>query len=399
MAEQRIFVRARVPHPPERVFERLVDHEALPEWLGVDRVTLRRRGERGGLGTVRRVHVRLPGGLTGRVDERVLRCDAPRHLQYRAESSLVFRSYEGDIRLPPAPDGCFVEWTVRLRAWLPLSQRWTALQVERALRDGLRRLEARLGPGPGQPRELTLYRAGGALLGAQHGCEERGYAELLRAAEEAQAQQYARALALGASGSVQDTRYWLLLTLALATAHTLDRVQAGTFQDPCWVLRVVLAAHRYLEDNLSAADDPQREAESHWQSWLRATANARRWWSTEVRGAAHSVAKGTHAHFLEDYPRALAEVYARHYRSLGVDWESFHADWRSMLPAYDQAWALVRPELELMLQEAEPLVGRLATARAPELLLQEPMVGVQMQRERAWERGRRLLTLLRSLED
>ncbi len=397
MAEQRFHLRVRLPHAPTAVFAVLADHEGLVDWVGAHRVDLRERTSDGGVGTVRRVHFALPGGLKSRLDERIVLFEPPHRIRYEASASLLFRRYRAEMRLRPAPDGCTFEWTVRLRTWLPGTAPAMALQWERALRAGLRRLEAHLGPGPGVWRRGPLVRALDAT--PDDGPDaEAAYRELLASCQRAQADLTGRALRLGADGVARDTRYWLLRVLALATAHTLDRVEAGCFRYPCWVLRVTLASLRYLERNLEEADRPDGSPESHWQSWLRATANAARWWNTDVRAAAHSLTKGTYNHFLDDYPRALAEVYTQQYRRPRArDYDAFADDWRAMLPAYDQAWALVRPEFQLLISPLEQVHGLLSSERAKELLLQDPLVGVQVLRERAWHRGRRMVALLDDL--
>lgn len=398
MSEQRIHLRVRLPHSPSTVFAALAHHEGLVNWVGAHKVEVRERTSDGGVGTVRRVHFALPGGVKTRLDERIERFEPPHRLGYRARPGLLFRRYEAEMRVPATPDGCMLEWTIRLRTWLPGTGPAVALQFERALRAGLRRLEAMLGPGPGVPRTGPLLRAldaepeGGPAAAVT-------YRELVAACQQAQAELTARALRLGADGSAEDTRYWLLRVLALATAHTLDRVEAGCFRFPCWVLRVSVATLRHLQRNLQQADRPDGTPESHWQSWLRATANASRWWATDVRAAAHSLTKGTYNHFLEDSPRALAEVFAQHYRRPGgPPYSAFADDWRAMLPAYDQAWALVRPEFQLLISPLEQLHGLLSSERAKELLLQDPLVGVQVLRDRAWHRGSRLLALIEDLE-
>ena len=400
MSEQRIYLRVRFPHPPARIFHYLADHEGLPGWLGVDRVEMRHVRNQGGAGTVRRVYFKLPGGIPTHLDETILRFDPPRRMAYRASPSLLFRRYEAELRFPQTHDGCFLEWTIRLATWLPGLGQIAALQLEQRFREGLHRLEARLGPGPGKLREGSLCRRGGSDPGPASGPEDEvSYSKLLIRAQEAAAVQAGHALALCTEGQVQDTRYWFLRVASLATAYTLDRVQSGSFQYPCWVLRLIIAAHRYMERNLIAAQTPGGIPETHWESWLRATDNAERWWPNRIRAAAHSVAKGTYIHISEDYTRALGEVFVRHYRSRpGLSYDTFLDDWRAMLPVHDQAWVLVRPEFELLPGPAEQLHAALRPLRARNLLLQDPLLGLQRQRQRAWERGKRLLTFIGSLE-
>jgi len=400
MPQQRLHLRLRLPHPPERVFAHFADHEGLARWLGVDRVELLRAVPDGGAGTVRRVHLHLPGGLPTSLEETIERAEPPRRLVYRGKPGLLLNRYQGDLRFPVTPDGCSVEWTIHLATRLPGADQALALHLTRLFWEGLRRLESLLGPGPGVPRTGRLVRAGGSGdIPCCEAAEEEVYGRLLREAQQTGVEQTRRALALSATGEIHDARYWFLRASSLATTFLLDRVQSGCFLHPCWVLRLLVTAHRYMERSLVAAATPGGTPEGHWRSWLRATANASSWWPTPIQGAVHSIAKGTNLHVAEDYPRALAELFARtrHLRC-AIRWTSYLDDWRAMAPAYDQAWALIRPELRLLLTPREQLATTLGTSQENDLLLERLLLGLPRERELAWERGLRLITLLHTLE-
>lgn len=401
MMQQRIYLRVRFPHPADKVFGYLADHEGLSRWLGVDRVELRHHTPRGGAGTVRRVFLTLPGGVSTHLDEVIERFEPPRRISYRGKPGLLLSRYEADLRFPGTLDGCYLEWTIRLATRLPGGAPALALLLHRTFREGLRRLEALLGPGPGVPRGGSICRAGGQVPGPGMLPEdEELYPRLLAAAQQANVEQARRALELCAGGPVADTRYWFFRALSLATSFLLDRVQSGCFQHPCWVLRLICAAHRYLERSIAVSETPGGEPEAHWQSWLRATEHASRWWSTPVQGAIHAIAKGSFLHVSEDFPRALAEVYTRHYLGLpGVSYDTFLDDWRAMAPAYDQVWTLIRPELQLLLTWKEQLEAALLPSREKELLSEDYLLGLPRERQQAWQRGQRLLTLVGVLRE
>ncbi len=395
VSEQRLFLRVRFPHPPRVVFERVWDPGMLQQWLDLASVkAVRKEGRL----VARRVGIDLPGGLSTTIEERIVDLDPPSRLSYVARKNLLFKAYAGDVRLPTTLDGCLLEWTIRLDTWLPGMASVAKVEVERLFRRGLRRLEVILGPTHEQARSGEVMRIPGDTSSpASTPEDEAEYPGLLAEAQRIQEAQYRRALALVEDGEVKDTRYWFLYLDSLAMAYLLDRVQTGCFAHPCWVLRVAIAAHRYMEASLVAAETSRGRPESHWQSWLRATANASRWWSSPARAAAHSVAKGTYLYISEDYPRALAEVFTRHYLGRAtVTYDTFLPDWRAMVPAYDQAWNLVRPSLDLLLGPMEHT--KLGWHRK-HVVFQDPLTGLQRQLQRAWERGERLLTLVETLAD
>jgi len=101
--------------PPERVFERLVDHEAMTKWPGISRSVLVREGRpRNGLGAVRRVTAM---GVT--LEEEVTEFDPPRGYVYRITKGLPV-AHRGEVKVVPRGEGCTIDWRVELTSKVPL---------------------------------------------------------------------------------------------------------------------------------------------------------------------------------------------------------------------------------------------------------------------------------------
>src|SRR5205823_2264091 len=96
-----------VDAPPERVFERLVDHEAMARWPGISRCTLVREGSpRNGVGAVRRVTAM---GVT--LEEEVVEYEAPRGYVYKIIKGLPV-SHRGEVKVLPRGQGSTIDWRV-----------------------------------------------------------------------------------------------------------------------------------------------------------------------------------------------------------------------------------------------------------------------------------------------
>ncbi len=104
-----------VDAPPERVFERLVDHQAMARWPGISRCVLVREGSpRNGVGAVRRVTAM---GLT--LEEEVVEYDPPRGYVYRIIKGLPV-SHLGEVKVVPRGAGATIDWRVELTSRVPL---------------------------------------------------------------------------------------------------------------------------------------------------------------------------------------------------------------------------------------------------------------------------------------
>jgi len=98
----------------------LSEHESMPQWTPLRRVTLEPPGnqDRNGVGAIRVLH--SPGGYT--IREEITRFEAPRLLGYTLRQGLPTRDHHGLISLSPdGPDGqsTMLAWTIGFATSVP----------------------------------------------------------------------------------------------------------------------------------------------------------------------------------------------------------------------------------------------------------------------------------------
>lgn len=129
--------------PPETLYEALLDHEGMSEWVGTRVSVVERNAEGdGGVGTVRRIHGPLP------ILEKVTYVNAPRRIVYRLTSGVpLLRFHRGEILIEPwGKKGAQLTWDILAESPVPGVARAITAAVRPALRDGLGRLRAKLSP-------------------------------------------------------------------------------------------------------------------------------------------------------------------------------------------------------------------------------------------------------------
>lgn len=128
MGTSNVEIRKVVKAPIARVFERIVDHEAMATWPGIGACKLVKDGSpRNGLGAVRRVRAM---GLT--LDEEVVHYEPPVGYDYSIIRGLPV-DHRGVVRLAEVDGGVEIVWRVRLASRWPL----VAELAGNALRRGL----------------------------------------------------------------------------------------------------------------------------------------------------------------------------------------------------------------------------------------------------------------------
>lgn len=131
--------------PIDVVFERLVDHEAMARWPGIQSCRLVREGQpRNGLGAVRRIRAL---GVT--LSEEVVQFDPPHRYDYSIIKGLPV-THRGTVTLAQQGPSVRVSWSVSLASRIPL----VSGVVGRLL-------------GLGLPKALAYFKAETERLGAR----------------------------------------------------------------------------------------------------------------------------------------------------------------------------------------------------------------------------------------
>lgn len=126
--------------PRERVFEALLDHEAMSKWTPA-KVRVIARGDERGVGTVRRLRL---GALS--FDEEVTYADAPSRIVYRIVRGVPLDFHRGEVLLSETGDGkTEVTWNVRLVSMVPGVAESIGAVLRPGLRGGLRQLAGLIG--------------------------------------------------------------------------------------------------------------------------------------------------------------------------------------------------------------------------------------------------------------
>jgi uncharacterized protein YndB with AHSA1/START domain len=135
-----IFLTHEFSSPAERVFAALDDHANMGSWLG-SRISVVKRADDGGVGTVRRIHAPL-----GHFDEEIVERDVPSRMVYRIVSRVPGLSFHrGEIKVDAAgPGRSVVRWHVQIDSKLPGFSGLILRVVGFALKRGLVRLDRQL---------------------------------------------------------------------------------------------------------------------------------------------------------------------------------------------------------------------------------------------------------------
>lgn len=104
--------------PPAAVWNVLSQHEDMPEWTPLRRVTLEPAGaeERNGVGAIRVLHAPF---LPYRLREEITRFEPPTLLGYTLRQGLPTSDHHGLITLAPDGRGTILTWTIGFVSSVP----------------------------------------------------------------------------------------------------------------------------------------------------------------------------------------------------------------------------------------------------------------------------------------
>ena len=136
---QRITVTQDSALPVGRLYAHLAEHENLGPLLGAS-ITRLRDGDTGrnGVGSVRSIKV----GPLPAFEETVTAAVADELIEYRITKGSPLKDHRGVLRFAPKGAGSTVTWTIEFGA-PPVLDRVVAFGLERSLRTGLAKVDAR----------------------------------------------------------------------------------------------------------------------------------------------------------------------------------------------------------------------------------------------------------------
>jgi uncharacterized protein YndB with AHSA1/START domain len=296
----------------------LADPAAMSTWSTAPIVPLARGdGDHpGGTGALRRVHA--PGGAT--LTEVIERADAPHRLEYRVIAGAPVRDHHGSVEIAAGR----MTWTIDFEAIAggPIMR---AL-LDRELTRSLDRLVA-IAPSATLTRPLPPPR------------------DLDRDVDLPALRRVALAIATAQAALAddlearQDPRAAFARVYHHVTATLCGIIDAGRFDHPAWVYRLIPLFDRYFTDAIAA---PTGTAEPHWQRAFAHLARVQRKRASPFELAMHAVYAGMRAHIEDDLPRVLGRVWADHYgprddRPRACDPARFRADYLRMRDVFQTA--------------------------------------------------------------
>ena len=350
--------------PPESAWHYLTDPELMNRWSSarVDSVALGDGGHPAAVGALRRVRLPRRGGV---LTEVIDRSEPPYLLEYRVVSGAPVRSHTGSISIS---EHAHLRWTVQIEPYTSMLAPpiWALLRWE--LARSLNRLAAIDEPvygAPPAPRAIdeadTLPALRAAAVRVAHGQGELAD-ELLAAG---------------------DPRGHFARVYQYVTEGLLAAVDAGRFDHPGWVLRLIPVFDGYFTDNVRAAP---ADVEPHWRKAFARMDRARRDGS-RFDVMVQAVLAGMQAHIEDDLPRALGTVYAEHYAGR-CEHVRFRADYLRMTDIFPAAGDRLMATLPRWRWAAGPLlVDLLAPQPVREQLFERRIYPISRNRSRAFDQA------------
>lgn len=373
---------ARTLHcSPETAFGLLTIPDLMNEW-STARIVGNQVGDGGtyyGVGATRQVYVPGPRGRKMRLDETIEISEPPHKLVYRVLESSTVKYHRGEITctaMPKDKSRTNITWDVEFQFTVPGAERLAKPMLERELNRSLDTLESLAGT-------ATVPH-----LVRSHWKGEKSLAPLYRAAEKTLKEQRENADELFAA---QDPRRWFARVYEYVTEEQIRRCREGLIEHAGWTLRLIPVFHRYWYDEnyVLWGDGNHAAVGTHWQDAFRAMEGRRRGNDPKIQFA-RGLKLAIIAHIEEDLPRALAEVYLKHYRDQ-CDYVRYRADYLLMADVFRTA---TRRMLDHIPADFMPGYARALTHILPgqvlDKIMEQQFYNIARQRLRTFERGLRL---------
>lgn len=373
----RLSLTQELPAEPRAVWPFIVDPERMNRWSEA-RIEVRAPGDVDLVGMLRRISLRNLGRSVA-FDEVIEVAEAPRRLVYRVVEGLPVRHHRGEITLAERAGGTSLRWDVDFVFPVVGVESVARLLLEGPLKRSLTALAevVRDAPAADVARSIDVR-------------DEEAIPELRRAAEAILHEQRTLADRLE---NADDPKRWFARVYALVTENQLALCDARAVPHPAWVLRLVPRFHHYYSSNLRGWIE-SGTCEPQWRSAFAAMDAVDKKVRDPLLAVSIGLARGIRAHIEEDLPRALAEIYVRHYAGRCAP-ARFRADYLLMRDVFRDASDRL---MEQMPRALFPLWMRaLSPVMTPEIreaIVQRSFYDVGKKRRLAFERGERLARLL-----
>jgi uncharacterized protein YndB with AHSA1/START domain len=384
-APMRLNFDQKIPASPSVVWRLITEPPLMNRWstAKVKLLAAGDAGEPGGVGAYRTIDVRSIG-RSMRLKEVIEDADAPHRLVYRVVDIPSIRAHRGEIVLEPTALGTDLRWTVDFEMALGSLEALSGWILRPQLAKSLERMAsiAREVSAAAPPREV------------RRPFRDPGEPELWRAAEAVLGLQRELADRLDVGG---DPKRWFSRVYAYVTEDQLEWARSGNIRHVGWVLRLIPRFHHYYADNLQKRMGEIAGApEPHWEAAFAEMEGARRRRPEPRRMLFIGLLRGMRAHIEEDLPRALAEIWVRHYADR-CDYARFRADYLSMgnifIRSSERLMARVPPT---MLPWYFRGPGAWMPPELKDRIRRKRYYDLPRERLLAFERGERIARMLRS---
>jgi uncharacterized protein YndB with AHSA1/START domain len=137
---QRIEIDQDFALPVERVYAYLAEHENLEAVFGAKIARIRDGADsRNGAGSVRQLRI----GVLPPFEETVTDAVPNERIDYRITKGSPLRDHHGSMRFSPTPTGSHLNYVIEFGAVVPSLDRLIKIGLERAVRNGLKTVDAK----------------------------------------------------------------------------------------------------------------------------------------------------------------------------------------------------------------------------------------------------------------
>ncbi len=370
---------------PETVWHYITEPKFINCWSTalVETLDLGDAGEPGTVGATRQVTIRTPAGNTC-IQEVIEHSHPPTHFVYQVFQGQLIKYHRGEIKLVQQDEGTLLRWEVEYEFILPGLAEYARLIIKPQLDQSLASLS-----------NLIKHAPVASFNPSTEIDDSEELPHLWQEAEQILIEQRAMADRLEKEG---DPKYWFTRVYEYVTENQIQACREGRITHQAWVLRLISRFHDYYFDNLHCwMGEAPGCIEAHWRSAFQAM-ECGKYQGGDPITFAHGLIKGIEAHIEEDLPRALAEIYLKHYASRCC-YVRLRADYILMANIFHRVCNRLKNELP---SNYVPIYLRILNPILPleiqDAIIAKRFYNIPRQRLLAFERGQRLANLIAAWE-